>query len=122
MPEVDKKEERKHRTTERYYCPPFFSAHISGGGKVEEKASVEDLSLRGMKAKTSCDFEKDCAVSVMLISNYSAPIKFHARVRWSLPPEHEDSSHLVGFQITKIRIIDWLRFIRIIAQIKKEVW
>ena len=111
-----------HRNSERYYCPPFFSARISCGDMLEESAVVEDLSLRGLKAKTTCGFEKDDNADIELKSEYAAPVRIRARVVWVNPAEDEESSHLVGFSITKIRIRDWFRFMRIISQIKKEVW
>jgi hypothetical protein len=107
---------------ERYYCPPFFSAHLSSADHSEEQVVVEDLSLRGMKARTSCDFEKGCNVRIKLVTDYSAPVRIHGRVKWSVPPENEGSSYLIGLAITKVRIVDWLRFIKIIGQIKREVW
>jgi hypothetical protein len=123
MPESTEKEVRQHRTTERYYCPPFFSAYIrEGGAEDEEVAGVEDLSLRGMKVRTSRDFEKGCDVRIKLVSNYTTPVTIFGRVRWTMPQETETASHVVGIAITKVRIIDWFKFIRLIAQIKKEVW
>ena len=111
-----------HRGVERYQCPPFFSARISSRGRVDENALVENLSLRGLSAKTSCDFEQGGSVEIELRSKYAAPVTIRARVRWVTPPESEGSPYSVGFSIYKIRIFDWLRFMRIIAQIKKEVW
>lgn len=122
MSESLKKKDREHRNRERYYCPPFFSAHISSGEKVEERASIEDLNLLGLKARTMCDFEKGTNVKIMLVSNYMAPIRIYGRVKWTLLPENEGASHVVGFSITKVRIFDWFRFIKVMAQIKKEVW
>ena len=122
MPESMEEKTRKHRATERYYCPPFFSAYISAGGEEEERAAIEDLSLRGLKARTSCDFEKGCTVRVKLVSSYAAPVTIHGRVKWTIPPETEGESHIIGVSITKVRIIDWFKFIRVVAQIKREVW
>lgn len=113
---------RSHRNVERRQCPPFFSARIISGETVEEKATVEDLSLRGLCAKTSCTFEKDSIVEIELKSTYAAPVKIRARVRWVQPAEDEGSSHTVGFSIQRVRIFDWFKFMKIISQIKKEVW
>ena len=57
---------RSHRTVDRSQCPPFFSARIISGETVEEKATVEDLSLRGLCARTSCAFEKDSMAEIEL--------------------------------------------------------
>ena len=122
MIDLINKTEQGHRMMERYYCPPFFSADISGADHSEERVVIEDLSLRGMKARTTTGFEKGCDVKIKLVSNYSAPVQIHARVKWMIPPEDEGSTYLIGFLITKVRIVDWLRFLKIIGQIKKEVW
>jgi len=111
-----------HRNLNRYQCPPFFSARISSGGKVEEHATVENLSLRGLSARTSCEFEKDSIAEIELRSSYVSPVKVHARVKWVTPAECEGSSHLIGFSIHKVRIVDWFRFMKLIAQLKKELW
>ena len=111
-----------HRNGERYYCPPFFSVRIDCGGRLEEKAAVEDLSLRGLKVRTSEGFEKGADADIELKSTYAAPVRIRARVAWVAPSEDEQYSHVVGFSISKIRIVDWFRFMRIISQIKKEVW
>jgi hypothetical protein len=122
MPESLKKKDREHRGGERYYCPPFFSANISGEDRIEERAAIEDLNLRGLKVRTVSNFEKGTNVRITLVSNYMAPIKIHGRVKWTLLPEDEGASHVVGFSITKVRIVDWFRFLKVIGQIKKEVW
>ena len=83
---------------------------------------VEDLSLRGMKARTSCDFEEGCDVRVRLESNYAAPLTVYGRVKWTILPEDEGAWYVVGVSITKVRVIDWFKFIKVVAQIKKEVW
>ena len=111
-----------HRNSERYNCPPFFSLRIKCSGKLEEKATVEDLSLRGLKARTTCDFKKGDTADVELTSSYTAPVKIHARIAWIEPVEDEQSSYRVGLSISKVRIVDWFKFLRIISQIKKEVW
>jgi hypothetical protein len=111
-----------HRTCDRYQCPPFFSARITSGEKIDERATVENLSLRGMSVRTSCEFERNSAVEIELRSSYVAPVKIHARVRWIIPPECEGSSHVVGFSIQRVRIMDWLKFMRLITRLKKELW
>jgi hypothetical protein len=111
-----------HRTAERHRCPPFFSARISSGGVIEENAGVEDLNLRGLSASTSCIFEKGCIAEIELKSTYSAPVKIRARVTWVKPAESAESRNLIGFSVSKIRIFDWFRLARIVAQIRKEVW
>ncbi len=111
-----------HRNADRYQCPPFFSARITSGGKVEERATVENLSLRGLSVRTSCEFECGSVAEIELRSNYVAPVRVYARVRWVKPAECEGSSHLVGFSIHKIPILDWFRFMKLIAQLKKELW
>ncbi len=121
MPKTTAKK-MSHRDSERYNCPPFFSARIDCGGKLDEKALVEDLSLRGLKARTTESFEEGAAADIELTSTYSAPVRIRARVAWIGPPDDEQSSRVVGFSISKVRIFDWFRFMRIISQIKKEVW
>lgn len=118
-PEVKKS---PHRNLDRYQCPPFFSARVVSGGKVEERATIENLSLHGLSLRTSCEFERDSIAEIVLRSSYVNPVKVHARVRWIMPPECEGSSHLVGFSIYKIRIVDWFRFTKLVAQLKKELW
>jgi len=113
---------RSHRNVERCQCPPFFSARIISGETVEEKATVENLSLRGLCARTSCAFEKDSIAEIELKSTYTAPVKMRARVRWVQPVEGEESSHIVGFSIQRVHIFDWFKFMKIVSQIKKEVW
>jgi hypothetical protein len=113
---------RSHRTVERRQCPPFFSARIISGETVEEKAIVEDLSLRGLCARTSCAFEKDSIAEIELKSTYTVPVRMRARVRWIQPAEGEESLHTVGFSIHRVRIFDWFKFMKIVSQIKKEVW
>jgi len=83
---------------------------------------VEDLSLKGLKARTSCDFRKGAIADIILTSSYTAPIKIRARVTWIEPVEDEQVSYLVGFSISKVRIVDVFKFLRLISQIKKEVW
>ena len=109
-----------HRNEERYNCPPSFSARISCGGKIEEKAIIEDMSIRGLKAVTSRGFEVGAKADIELRSTYAAPVRVRARVAWVGPSE--EGSHSVGFSISKVRIVDWFKFMRIISQIKKEVW
>ncbi|RJP74605.1 MAG: hypothetical protein C4532_01965 [Candidatus Abyssobacteria bacterium SURF_17] len=121
MPESTARK-KAHRSAERYHCPPFFVARITGGGKIEERATVEDLSLCGLCARTSCEFEQGSAVEIELISSYVAPVRVCARVRWVSPPQCEGSHHLVGFTIQRVRIVDWFRFMKLIAQLKREVW
>jgi hypothetical protein len=121
MPESTAKK-RSHRGAERYECPPFFSARISSGGKVEENAAVENLSLRGLRVRASRSFVEGSSAEIELRSKYAAPIKIRARVTWVKPPKNEGPTHIVGFSISKVRIVDWFRFMRIISQIKKEVW
>ena len=115
-------EKGSHRSTARYQCPPFFSARISDGDTVDERAEVDNLSLRGLCARTSCDFDEGTNVQIELRSKYSAPVRFRGRVRWVKPSEEEGSSHIIGITITRVRIFDWFRFLRIISQIKREVW
>ncbi len=107
---------------DRYQCPPFFSARIVSGERVEEHATVENVSLHGLNLRTSCEFEHDSIAEIELRSTYIAPVKVHARVRWVAPAECEGSSHLIGFSIYKIRIVDWFRFTKLVAQLKKELW
>lgn len=83
---------------------------------------VEDLSFRGLKARTTCEYEKDTVADIKLVSSYAAPVKFRARIAWSVPLEDEQSTYRVGFAISKVRIVDWFKFLRIISQIKKEMW
>lgn len=111
-----------HRNSERYSCPPFFSVRIKCGDRIEDKAAVEDLSLRGLKARTSSSFERDAVAEIELKSSYTAPVKIHARVAWVETSGDKDAPHIVGFSITKVRIVDWFRFVRVISRIKKEVW
>jgi hypothetical protein len=111
-----------HRNSERYNCPSFFFVRIRCDGKPEERATVEDMSLRGLKARTTCDFEKGAAADIKLISSYTAPVKIRARIAWIEPLAEEQSSYMVGFSISKVRIVDWFKFLRIVSQIKKEVW
>ncbi len=111
-----------HRNSERYNCPTFFSVRISCGEQHEEGAAVEDLSLRGLKARTSRSFDEGSVADIELKSEYAAPVRIRARVMWVKSAEEEESSHLVGFSITKIRIKDWFKFMRIVSRIKKEVW
>ncbi len=111
-----------HRNIERYACPPFFSARITSGETVDENATVENLSLRGLSVRTSSQFAEGSAAEVELKSNYVAPVKVYARVRWVAQPECEGSSHAVGFLIQKIRFTDCFRFMKLIAQVKKELW
>ncbi len=111
-----------HRSSDRYQCPPFFSARVDSGGKVEERATIANLSLRGLSLRTSCEFERDSIAEIELRSSYVAPVKVHARVRWIVPAECEGSSHLIGFSVYKIRIVDWFRFMKLMAQLKKELW
>lgn len=111
-----------HRNTERFNCPPFFTARISSGSKVEERASVEDLNLSGFKAKTSCAFDEGDKVDVELITTYAPRVKIRARVRWATPPGDDGEAGEIGLSITRVRIIDWFKFVRIVSQIKKEVW
>lgn len=113
---------KAHRSAERYQCPPFFAARITGREATEERATIEDLSLRGLCARTSCEFEQGSTVEIELISSYVAPVKVYARVKWTSPPECEGASHLVGFAIQRVRIVDWFRFMKLIAQLKREVW
>lgn len=115
-------ENRSHRTGERYQCPPFFSARITCGEKIEEKAAVVDLSLRGLRAKTSCVFEKDSIAEIELRSTYSAPVRMRACVKWIQPSQDEESSYNIGFCIQRVRIFDWFKFRKIISQIKREIW
>ena len=122
MPETAAKKKTAHRKLDRYPCPPFFTARICSGETVEERASVENLSLRGLSVKTSCRFEEGGVAEVELGSNYVAPFKIQARVKWVASPESEGSPHVVGFSITRVRILDWLRFMRLISQLKKELW
>ena len=83
---------------------------------------MENLNLRGLSATTSCNFEVGSKAEIELRSNYVAPVKVSALVRWVEPSEREDSSHAVGFLIRKIRIIDWFKFMKLVAQIRKETW
>ncbi len=83
---------------------------------------MENLGLRGLSVRTSCDFEQGDRVEVELKSKYAAPVNMRARVKWVTPLECEEASYAIGLSIYKIRIFDWFRFMRIIAQIKKEVW
>ena len=122
MPKTTEKQ-RPHRDSERYNCPPFFSVRIDCGGKVDQKAPVEDLSLRGLKARTTESFEDGAVADIELTSAYAAPVRIRARVAWVGPLDDDEcSSRVVGFSISKVRIFDWFRFMRIISQIKKEVW
>jgi hypothetical protein len=111
-----------HRNIERYVCPPFFSARIQSGATIDENASIENLSLRGLSARTSAAFSEGSKVEIQLKSSYVAPVKVYACVRWVTPPECEGSSHVVGFSIHKIRFTDWFRFMKLIAQVRKELW
>ena len=122
MAQSPTKKERSHRTLERYQCPPFFSAHITSGEIVEERAVVEDMNLRGLSARTSCDFEVGSRAEIELRSRYVAPVKISALVRWVKPQECEESSYVVGFLIRKVRIMDWFKFMKLVAQVKKEIW
>jgi hypothetical protein len=110
------------RNSERYNCPSFFYIRIKSGGKLEEQAMVEDLSLRGLKVRTSCNFEEGAAADIELKTSYTAPVKIRGRMAWIAACEDEQASHIVGLSITKVRIVDWFRFIRMISQIKKEMW
>lgn len=83
---------------------------------------MENLSLRGLSARTSRSFERGSVAEVELRSKYVAPVKIQARVKWVTPPECEGASHVVGFSIIRVRIADWFRFMKLIAQVKKEVW
>ncbi len=122
MPKTTAKK-ASHRDSERYNCPPFFSVRIHCDGKVDSKALVEDLSLRGLKARTTESFEDGSAADIELTSAYAAPVRIRARVAWNGPLNDDESpSRVVGFSISKVRIFDWFRFMRIISQIKKEVW
>jgi hypothetical protein len=111
-----------HRTTERYRCPPFFAARVSGGGNVEENACIVDLSLRGLSARTCCAFEVGERTEVELTKTYASPVKVHASVKWVRSEEHEGFTHLVGFSISKVHVIDWFKFMRLVARMKREVW
>ena len=111
-----------HRNSERYQCPPFFSARISAGGSVEDDAKVENLGLRGLCARTSCNLKKGSTADIELKTKYVGPIRIRARVRWILPAQGEGSSRVVGLSIHKVRLLDWLRFLRVLSQLKKEVW
>ena len=83
---------------------------------------MEDLNLRGLSVRTSCSFEPGSKVEIELRSKYVAPVKVSALVRWVQPPESEGSSHAVGFLIRKIRIVDWFKFMKLVAQVRKEIW
>ena len=116
----DKKE--THRKHERYECPPFFSACIMCGGKIEERAIVENLSLRGLSARSSCDFEEGADAEIDLRSSYTAPLRIHARVIWVTPPKGEGEPYCIGFSISRIRIFDWFKYMRLVKQIRRESW
>jgi hypothetical protein len=122
MPELSHKQQSRHRTTERYYCPPFFQAYISVGEEEEKRGTIVDLGLCGMKVKTTQEFERGRSIKVKLVSKYAAPVRIRGRVRWARASDGEDSSYLIGLSITRIRIPDWFRFIRIVSQVRKEVW
>ncbi|MBI5115520.1 PilZ domain-containing protein [Candidatus Poribacteria bacterium] len=111
-----------HRNIERYVCPPFFSARIKSDAATDENATIENLSLRGLSARTSAAFTEGAQAEVEVRSTYVAPVKVYARVRWVTPPECEGSSHVVGFSIHRIRFTDWFRFMKLIAQVRKELW
>ena len=122
MAEPHSEKQPSHRNLDRYPCPPFFSACIRSGETVEECAHVENLSLRGLSARTSCAFDVGSKAEIELRSKYLAPVRVSALVRWVRPSESEDSPHAVGFLIRRVRIIDWFKFMRLVAQIKKEIW
>ena len=81
---------------------------------------IENISLRGLSARTSCTFEAGEIAEVELRSEHAMPVRLNARVRWTMPPEQEGSSHVVGFSIRRVHIVDWFKFMRVMAQIKKE--
>ncbi len=112
----------RHRNSERYHCPPFFSARISCDGGLEESGAIEDLSLKGLKVKTGRGFDEGSDAEIELKSEYTTAVRIRARVMWVIAAEDAEFSHIVGFSITRIRIRDWFRFMKIIAQIRKEVW
>ena len=89
---------------------------------VEERATVDNLNLRGLMVRTSCKFEVGSKAEIELRSKYVGPVKVSALVRWVKPGEHEDSSYAVGFLIRKVRVIDWFKFMKLVAQIRKEIW
>jgi hypothetical protein len=115
-------EKKTNRNSERYNCPSFFFVRIRSDGKPEERAPVADLSLRGLKVVTTVDFEQGAAADIKLISSYTAPVKLRTRIAWIRSLEDEEASYMVGFSIFKIRIVDWFKFLRIVSQIKKELW
>jgi hypothetical protein len=115
-------DKQAHRQLDRYRCPSFFTARVSGDGKVDENARVEDVSMRGLRARTSCEFRSGSAVEVELKSEYVGPVKVYARVKWTAPSECEGVSRVVGFSIQKVRIVDMFKFMKLISQIKRELW
>jgi len=111
-----------HRNSERYHCPSFFSARISCDGSLEESGAIADLSLKGLKVKTGRSFDEGSNAEIELKSEYTKAVRIRARVMWVITAEDAEFSHIVGFSITRIRVRDWFRFMKIIAQIRKEVW
>lgn len=121
MPDATTKK-ASHRNTERYECPPFFSARICCGGNVDEQAAVEDLGLRGLRVNTSQNFEAGARADIELKSEYASPIRIRGRVTWFNPSQDEDCPHAAGFSISRVGMLDWFKLLRLIARIKKEVW
>jgi hypothetical protein len=111
-----------HRSLDRYRCPPSFRARICSATIVEEEAKVENMSARGLSIRTCCEFVPGSNVEIELKSGYAAPVKLHARVRWVSPQEKNESARLVGFSIRKVGVIEWFRYRKVLAQLKKELW
>ncbi|GAB4351134.1 MAG: hypothetical protein Kow0099_35070 [Candidatus Abyssubacteria bacterium] len=111
-----------HRQLERYGCPSFFYARLSDGGAVDENARVEDVSMKGLRVTTSCDFQPGTAVEVELKTEYVGPVKLYARVKWCGPSECEGPPLRLGLSIQKVRILDMFKFMKLISQIKRELW
>jgi len=118
----DVSSEKTHRSLNRYHCPPFFEARICCAALVEEQAKVENLSARGLSVRSCCDFSPGSNVEIELKSNYMDPVKLHARVRWVAPLEESGSARLIGFSIRKVGFIEWFRYMKILAHLKKELW
>lgn len=111
-----------HRNAERHHCPPFFEARICCAAAVEERAKVENVSVRGLSARTCCEFVPGSEVDIELKSGYGAPVRLSAQVRWVKALSETDSIRLIGFSIRRIGVIEWFRYMRLLSQLKKELW
>ena len=114
--------DKAHRSMNRYHCPPFFEARICSGAVIEDQAKVEDISVRGISVRTCCEFSPGNNAEIELKSSYCDPVKLRARVQWVAPLEESGPARLIGFTIHKVGVLEWLRYRKILNQLKKELW